>query len=194
MDDLAASDWLKKFVYFNLIGRWFQVKLVSSQRNVLSYDNMAGVNYVNERNWALLDMEYIQTSKSHQCIRKLYILAKDGFTDLKLNLYPCKKFQDLEMRYKKSHWYCQANIHQLPYYPNEASSPCSTAAEKLRNFIINNNIDLILFKGGQIEENIAREIGIASFNIEHFNIDKVFSHDPYVEVNSYYIQLVEFIL
>ena len=159
-------------------------------------DYQAGVNYVNDRNWALLDIEYVQTSKSHQCIRKLYILAKDGFTDLKLEFHPCKRFRDLEMRYKKAHWYCQANIHQLPYYPNGPSSPCLTAAEKLQNFITNNNIDLILFKGGQVEENMAKEIGIASFNIEHFaeDLERVYSHDPYVEVSGYYTQLVESVL
>ena len=163
---------------------------------MLTMNYQGGVNYVNDRDWALLDVEYIQTSKSHQCIRKLYILAKDGFTDLKLEFHPCKPFRDLKMHYKKAYWFCQAHIHQLPYYPVRPSSPCSTVKEKLQNFITNNSIDLILYKDGQIEEKIANEIGIASFNIEHFveDFEEVHSHDPYEEVNCYYTQLVEFVL
>ena len=55
---------------------------------------------------------------------------------------------------------------------------------------------MILYKGGQVEQNIANEIGIESFNIEHFaeDLEKVYSHDPYVEVSCYYTQLVEFVL
>ena len=163
---------------------------------MLVMDYQAAMNYVNGRNWALLDMEYVQTSKSHQCIRKLYILAKDGFTDLKLDFHPCKQFRDLEMRYKKARWYCQANIHQLPYYPDGPSSPCSTTTEKLRNFVTNTNIDLILYKGGEVEQNISNEIGIESFNIYLFaeDLEKAYSYNPYVEVNCYYAQLVEFVL
>ena len=163
---------------------------------MLVMEYQTAVNYVNERNWALLDIEYIQTSKTHQCIRKLYIFAKNGLTDLNLDFHPCKRFQDLEIRYKKAHWYCQANIHKLPYYPDKPSSPCLKAPTRLQNFIMNNKIDLILYKGGQIEKHMANEIDIASFNIEHFakDLEKVSSHDPYVEVNCYYTQLLEFIL
>ena len=115
-------------------------------------DYQAGVNYVNERNWPLLDMENVQTSKSHKCIRELCILEKNGFRELKLEFYPCKQFKDLKIPYKRVHWYCQANIQHLSYYPDGPSSPCLAAKEKLQNFIKNNNIDLILCKGGKIED------------------------------------------
>ena len=45
--------------------------------------------YFNAKNWALLDIEYIQCTRTHRCIRKLYILAKDGYTDLQLEFFPC---------------------------------------------------------------------------------------------------------
>ena len=40
------------------------------------------------------------------------------------------------------------------------------------------------------------ELDIDSFNIENFKseLEKVYSHDPYVEVNCYFTQLIEFIL
>ena len=57
---------------------------VTKNRQLQAMNRQAVVNYLNEKNWALLDIEYIQTTKSHQCVRKLYILSNDGFTDLKL--------------------------------------------------------------------------------------------------------------
>ena len=59
-----------------------------------------------------------------------------------------------------------------------------------------NNIDLVFYKGGQIEKEVCDELHINSFNIENFKseLEKVYSHDPYVEVNCYFTQLIEFIL
>ena len=145
-----------------------------------------------EKQWALLDVEFIQSTKNHKCLRKLYILAKDGFTDRELEFYPCKKFEDLEIKYKKSFFYCRANIHLLPYYPKRYASPCSTAVSKIEKFIKDNGIDLILYKGGCIEEQICRELCISSFNIEKLgNFEKPYSHDPNVEVRTYYEQLIQ---
>ena len=151
---------------------------------------------LNEKNWALLDIEYIQCTRTHKCIRKLYILAKDGYTDLKLEFFPCKPFPALERRYQRAFRYCQQEIHKLSYCPEGPSSPCSTAAEKLNKFIVDNEIDLVLYKGGIVEKNLCDELDIDSFNIELFeeDLEKVYSHDPYEEVNCYFIQLIEFIL
>ena len=84
----------------------------------------------------------------------------------KFEFYPCKKFKDLDKRYKKSFHYCRANIHLLPYYPKRYTSPSSTAALKIGKFIKDNGIDLILYKGGCIKEQICKELYISSFNIE----------------------------
>ena len=46
--------------------------------------------YVKMRNWALLDIEFIQCTHTHKCVRKLYMLAKDGYMDLLLEFFPCK--------------------------------------------------------------------------------------------------------
>ena len=160
----------------------------------LVMERQAVVKYLNEMNWGLLDIEYIQATKSHKCIRKLACLAKNGFAELNLEFSPCKPLQKLERRYWRSYHFCQAEIHQLPYYPIGPSSPCSTAIEKLNNFITDNEIDLILYKGGDIEKKLCDELEIASFNIEYFNLEKAYSHDPYEEVNHYFIQIVESIL
>ena len=43
--------------------------------------------YFNAKNWTLLDIEYIQCTRTHRCIRKFYILAKNGYTDLQQDPY-----------------------------------------------------------------------------------------------------------
>ena len=152
--------------------------------------------YLNAKNWALLDIEYIQCTRTHKCIRKLYILAKDGYTDLQLEFSPCEPLHKLEKRYQNAFQYCHSEIHKLPYCPEGPSSSCSTAVEKLNNFIVNNEIDLVFYKGGEIEKEVCDELDIDSFNIENFKseLEKVYSHDPYIEVNCYFTQLVEYIL
>ena len=145
-----------------------------------------------KKNWALLDIEFIQSTKNHKCLRKLYILAKDGFTHRELEFYPCKEFKDLDEQYKKSFRYCRANIHLLSYYPKKYASPCGIAITKIGKFIEDNGIDLILYKGGCIEEEICKELCISSLNIEKLGkFEKPDSHDPYVEVHTYYEQLMQ---
>ena len=92
--------------------------------------------------------------------------------------------------------YYQREIPKLSYCPKGPSSPCSTAAEKLNKFIVDNEIDLVFYKQGAVEKNLCDEIDIDSFDIELFeeDLEKVYSHDPYEEVNCYFIQLIEFIL
>ena len=146
-----------------------------------------------EKNWAIMDIEYIRTSKTHRCVRKLYILAKDGLIDLELGFYPCKRYSEIERKYQQSFRFCRAHIHKLQYDPKHYSPACSTLLAKVNIFIVNNNIELILYKGGTVEKDLCSELCIPSANIEYFGeLEKVCSHNPKDEVNSYYAQLVNF--
>ena len=147
-----------------------------------------------EKNWAIMDVEYIQTSKDHRCVRKLYMLSKDGFTDKELEFHPCVRYRSMKKRNKQSFHYCKSHIHKLPFYPQTYASPCDTAVEKIGRFIDidDNNIDFFLYKGGEIESDLCSDIGIPSYNIECIKgLEKAYSHDPRTEVNCYYMQLVE---
>ena len=55
-----------------------------------------------DKRWAILDVEFIATSSSHRCIRKLYILAENGFTDMEMEFYPCNRYRELESKYKQA--------------------------------------------------------------------------------------------
>ena len=45
------------------------------------------------KTWAILDIEYIQTTRSHKCLRKLYMLEKGAFSSLEEEFFPCLQYQ-----------------------------------------------------------------------------------------------------
>ena len=144
-----------------------------------------------ENNFALMDIEYIQTSKTHRCIRKLCILGKDGFTDLEKEFYPCTEYNYLEEQDKVSFDWCRKRIHKLNYYPKRWSPECRRVTSIVRNFITTNNFKFILFKGGTIERDLCNTIDIPAYNIECLNIEKAKCHNPKVEIEHYFGQLLK---
>ena len=145
-----------------------------------------------EKNFAVMDIEYIRTSETHRCIRKLYILGKDGYTDREMEFYPCKRYVQLEKQHQQTFHFCHNQIHKLEYNPVRYAPPCRTVLAKVNEFIVYNSIDFILYKGGTIEKDLCSELCIPSYNMECLpKIVKVQSHDPKTEVNLYYNQLVE---
>ena len=158
-------------------------------------DRQTVVKRLNQKNWALLHIAKFKL-RNHINACENYILAKDGYTELLLEFNPCKSLDELTRKYQRSYNFCQHHIHHLTYYPTEPSLPCSTTREKLKSFIENNAIDLVLYKGGTIEKNLCAELGIDSFDIDYFEneLQKIDSHDPYKKTNHYFIQLVEIVL
>ena len=53
-------------------------------------------------NFIIVDIEAIKTSEEHSCIRKLYILSKNGMKDLEVEFVPCKWLSELSWKYKQS--------------------------------------------------------------------------------------------
>ncbi len=145
-----------------------------------------------EMNWALLDVEFIRISPTHRCIRKLYILGANGYTDMDREFYPCKQYKDLNRKYQRSFQYCKQHIHKLTYAPKKYSPECAQVLRKLNQFIVNNGIELVLYKGGTIERDLCEALNIPSFNIENLEgLKKTNSHDPRTEVDCYYSQIIK---
>ena len=160
----------------------------------MEQQQMMMMTMMREKNWAIMDIEYIRTSKTHRCVRKLYILADNGYTDMELDFYPCVRYKDLDGNYQRSFRFCKRKVHKLTYNPRQYSPPCSTVLSKINEFIVYNNIDLILYKGGTIEKDLCVELCIPSMNIECFSeLEKAQSHDSRIEVNYYYDQLVDYL-
>ena len=156
-------------------------------------DQQNNIELLKEKNWALMDIEYIQTSRSHQCVRKHYILVANGYDDLELDFYPCVRDKDLDSNYQRSFRFCKRKVHKLTYNPRQYSPPCSTVLSKINEFIVYINIDLILYKGGTIEKDLCVELCIPSMSIECLpELEKVRSQESRIEVNYYYDQLVDY--
>ena len=145
-----------------------------------------------KKHWALLDVEFIRTSPTHCCIRKLYIKDRNGYDDMELEFFPCKRYKELEWKYQQSFQYCRSRIHKLSYNPKKRSPRCSRVLPLLNEFIVNNAIELIIYKGGSIEKDLAKALDILSMNIECFkgSIKKANSHDPRIEVDCYLSQII----
>ena len=152
------------------------------------------IKVIKEETWGLMDIKYIQASPIHQCIRKVYMLSKNGIDEMEQEFYPCKPYKDLEAKYQRAFRYSSHNIHHLNYHPWKFSPKCSQAIVKLNNFIVNNGINIIFYKGGTIERDMCDELDIPSYNIEYFkDLEKVHSPKPRVKVRGYYNQIMEFI-
>ena len=46
------------------------------------------VKVMKEKNWGLMDIEFIRTSPTHRCIQKIYILTKNGIDEMEQEFYP----------------------------------------------------------------------------------------------------------
>ena len=143
--------------------------------------------YLRARNFAILDCELIQTTPDHQCVRSLYILCKDGVTSMGKEFFACKKYRELEMKYRKSFRYCQRHIHHLSYEPRKTNSlSCENSTYLLQNFVQKHRIDVVLYKGGTKEKSLCNEAGVPSINIETLGAPRVRSHNPQIEVHAHY--------
>ena len=69
------------------------------------------------KNWSIMDAEYIRVSPTHRCIRKIYMLSRNGIDELEMEFYPCTQYKDLEPRYQRAFRFCRNQIHRLSYNP-----------------------------------------------------------------------------
>ena len=100
----------------------------------------------------------------------------------------------MQKKYRKSFDFYKKNIHRLTYNPKNQSLPQSKALEEINNFMIYNDIDMIIYKGGNIERDTCIKLCIPSRDIESFQgLEKANSHDPAFEVNFHYDQIINLI-
>ena len=149
-------------------------------------DTVGLVRKLQQYNFALIDCEGIQATKTHCCVRKVYMLAKDGMTDAEIVFVPCKQFKDLEKKYQRSFRYCYRNIHNLPYSPIDRKLKCCDAASGVKRFLETVNASVVLYKGGCLEKNICDQLGVECWNIELLGAPKLNTHSPKEEINEHY--------
>ena len=177
-EDFGVPRWREEW---ELVQTGVNIKIQPEYHNIL------------QRNYILLDMEMIQISKNHACVRKLYALSKDGKRELEMEFIPCILFEQLEDKYKRTFLFCQKNIHHLSYLPVQHGVYCRGVKDILTNFLSDLNADFIFYKGGHFERDISSAINIDCFDITKLGVKKVNSHDPRVEVNLHYKQLKDIV-
>ena len=120
------------------------------------------------KNWAVLKADYIQTSQTHRCIRKFYILSNLGGKELEFEFLPCKTYKDLTLELQQDFVFHKRHVHKLKYIPNiprQYLPECIAALRKLEKFILDNNIDLILYNGGTLEKDLCTQLDIPSIDL-----------------------------
>ena len=60
-----------------------------------------------------------------------------------------------------------------------------------RRYIQDYKIEIILYKGGNVEADVAEKLGIPCVNIEIYGVSKARSHVPEDEIREYKEQLME---
>ena len=84
------------------------------------------------------------SNRRRQCVRKLYILTKDGFNDREMEFFPCKQYNDFDEKYQRAFRYCKSQVHKLEYnLKYKYASLCSEVMRILKRIIVGNGIDLI---------------------------------------------------
>ena len=115
----------------------------------------------------MLKADYIQTSQTHGCIRKFYILSNGG-KELEFEFLPCKTYKDLTLELQQDFIFHKRHVHKLKYIPNiprQYLPECIAALRKLEKFILVNNIDLILYNGGTLEKDLCTQLDIPSIDV-----------------------------
>ena len=152
------------------------------RRNIFRDHDLEAMKRVQDRKWAILKIETIATSPSHQCIRRFYLGDEDGRNYLELEFYPCIPYKDLDEGYKELFYEQKSSTHGLNYNPVKRVLPCKMAISKIDDFIVYNNIQTILYnndyRDGNIEFEICERLRIHSININSsFNDLEIERHD-----------------
>ena len=147
-------------------------------------------NIIKTRKWALIYIEY-RVLPNHQCIRKCYIRADDGVTDIEYEFYPCIRLKDLEKKYKRLFYLC----HKTSYDPKQLSPECVKSLAKINGFIKTNKIEVVLFRGyTDVLRRLYDQLCVPCYSIDVFKeLDNFKAQDPRWEVNNYFEQLLEFV-
>ena len=142
------------------------------RRNLFADYNWEKMEKVKYQKWAILRVDSITTSPFHRCTRRLYIGDKDGRNYLEIEFYPCVPYKDLHEGYKNTFSREQHNVHHLAYNPIRRAPPCTAAISKVNDFIVFNNIEIILYNGGpgkrhsgRAELEMCKELRVPYLNI-----------------------------
>ena len=135
-------------------------------------------------------------SKVHNCCRKIAFQCYDASIRV-FEFCPCVKYGKLDPETElKPFRYCQKYIHGLLYTPDVPVFQCDESRMLIREFLLPKKIDILLYKGGNLERDLCDELGIESRNLEDYRVLKYVTpegefHDPVEEVKFFRESLIE---
>ena len=122
----------------------------------------------------VLTCDSIQVAQNHICIRKMNICVLGGghLADqtFKFEFAPCRQYDDIEERYQDSFDYAKTYLHGLSYNPSNdfLMFNCPDAVDKMNEIMGWNFRDIILYKGGKVERQLAYDLGLYCCDLEQF--------------------------
>ena len=123
------------------------------------------------RRWAILKVDTIATSPKHRCVQRFYIGDENGIEYLELEFYPCVAYKNLSDDFKKLYSHEASYTLRLRCNPSTRVAPCSNAVSRLRDYIVYNNIELVLYNESHDSYNatvimeLCRELKVDCVNI-----------------------------
>ncbi len=89
---------------------------------------------------------------------------------------------DIKEKWQQAYKFCYYKIHHLKYLPTGAALKCAESPPIIKDILEWNGVGVVYYKGGHVERDFCREIGISSRNIEEFGAPRATSHDPLEEL------------
>ena len=150
-------------------------------------------NSLNENTWAIMSIDNFQISSTDRCIRMIHLLLEDGITNIQLDFYPHMYYKLRESHHQRSYRFCKRHVHKLMYDPwIWPQIRYANAVSKINDFVVYNNVELILYYNNVIEKELCEELFVKSRNIEHVpKIQKSNSCNPRLITDWYYQQVLE---
>ena len=132
-------------------------------------------------------------SRRHNCIRKISFEFWDNSTQ-SLEFRPCVAWHDLDDVERRSFSYCKKHIHGLPFNPRLSSS-CTNSVKMIEQLLKHKQADVILYKGGQLERDLADKLQIECRNLEEFGVPKFPAgvHNPQAEVHFFHEEFLKIV-
>ncbi|XP_065678224.1 uncharacterized protein LOC136093191 [Hydra vulgaris] len=158
---------------FELVRKHEEMKLHRSDSSVICTTKI----------W-LLDTEYIHNefTKDHfwgkNCIREICLRALNEDFCLHLQVWPCIPYKNLAEKHQKAFNHCKKYIHGLPYDPsllaNSSSIFCTDVYYQLETYFKKYPINLIFYKGGNMEVSILKCFkNVYFFDLNEFAFPKI---------------------
>ena len=153
--------------------------------------------------YAVMDIESISLDKTrvhpligrfsriHNCRRKLAIELWNE-QSLVLEAVPCVDYKSLSESERYTFGYSRKRFHRLTYQPFMSSLKCMDVAGVVKQYLYDNGIRKVYYKGGNLERDLCYEIDFDCENLEVIGVPKAPSdlhHDPRAEVSFYHREM-----